>query len=80
MFTLNKLISKLKLKNKILLKNHEIAVLMHVNEIDLETSTKHKKYETSVKDKKNILILILDTLININIPLTRSNSFLNKFA
>ncbi|KTW29957.1 uncharacterized protein T551_01901 [Pneumocystis jirovecii RU7] len=76
MFTLNKFILKLlKPVNKVLVDDHETPLLMFLNEMNLETCIKQKKYKAFTTNKENIFILTLKTLIDINIPLKRSNSF-----
>ncbi|KTW32888.1 hypothetical protein PNEG_04307 [Pneumocystis murina B123] len=71
---LDKVISKLlKPKNKTLSKDCEISDLMHFNEKSPEINIKHTKYMRFIENKKNIFMLTLDTLININFPLKGIN-------
>ncbi|KAG4300716.1 hypothetical protein PCANB_002969 [Pneumocystis canis] len=91
MFALNKLKSKLLkpgknyiLKEKIncntvnetILEDNETSIITFSNEMNPEISM--RKYKTSIANKKNIFILTLETLININIPLNKSNSLFKK--
>ncbi|KAG4304827.1 hypothetical protein PORY_001880 [Pneumocystis oryctolagi] len=72
MLTLNKFFLKLfKPVNKIALEDQDASFLMFFNEISPEIHN-HEKYKATI-DKKNVFILTLETLMNINIPLKRSN-------
>ncbi|QSL66119.1 hypothetical protein MERGE_000494 [Pneumocystis wakefieldiae] len=71
---INKVILKLsKPKDKTLSKDCEISDSMHFGRKSSEINIKHAKYMRFIANKKNIFMLTLDTLININFPLKGTN-------